>query len=198
MRRLSLLLLLALPAMGQGILYRPGGGACGVNMTCTAEAFVATAASGYGLECQSASADGCVKLGPASCNVVGEDPVTGYVLFGKRGVCTPEAVDIGNTRLQSGQVITGGYFTLTSSVAGSIRSLSGPVPVEGVLRHVPDTLGTCNATNEFGVKGDSSSGGTTGDRSRICLCTSDGGGTPAYAWQNVVSGTVGTSTTCPP
>lgn len=36
----------------------------------------------------------------------------------------------------------------------------------------------------------------TGARTRACLCTSDGGGTPTYAWQNLATGTVGTSTTC--
>ena len=35
-----------------------------------------------------------------------------------------------------------------------------------------------------------------GARTRACLCTSDGGGPATYAWQNLVSGTVGTSTTC--
>lgn len=37
-----------------------------------------------------------------------------------------------------------------------------------------------------------------GARTRACLCTSDGGAPAAYAWQNMVTGTVGTSTTCDP
>lgn len=194
MRRLSLLLvLLALPAMGQGILYRPGGGSCGVNMTCTAEAFVATTGSGtaYAVSSQLASA---VDLGPGSCDHLGTNG-SGYVLVGG-GTCSPTWLFGDATTVQSGQVVTN-YFSIISSGSGAIRSLSGPVPIEGVVRHVPATLVTCNATNEFGVMGDSASGGSTGDRSRICLCTSDGGGSPAYAWQNIVTGNIGTSTTCP-
>lgn len=33
---------------------------------------------------------------------------------------------------------------------------------------------------------------------RKCICTSDGAGTPAWAWVNTLTGTVGTSTTCSP
>lgn len=39
---------------------------------------------------------------------------------------------------------------------------------------------------------------TASSRTRYCTCTSDGAGTPAYAWAlNWGAGTVGTSTTCP-
>ena len=37
-----------------------------------------------------------------------------------------------------------------------------------------------------------------GARTRACLCTSDGGSPATYAWQNLATGTVGTSTTCDP
>lgn len=54
----------------------------------------------------------------------------------------------------------------------------------------------CSAGNEGKIRRDSAGGGTTGHRTKICLCTSDGAGTPAYAWQNIISGTVGTTTAC--
>lgn len=60
------------------------------------------------------------------------------------------------------------------------------------------TLPTCGASTEGMARVDGASGGTSGARTRLCLCTSDGAGTPAYAWQNVESGTVGTTTTCSP
>jgi hypothetical protein len=58
------------------------------------------------------------------------------------------------------------------------------------------TLVTCASTTEGYVSRDVGSGVSTGHRTRLCLCVSDGAGSPAYAWQNMVSGTVGTTTTC--
>lgn len=60
---------------------------------------------------------------------------------------------------------------------------------------------TCAAGVEGAVY--RNSGGTSGARTKLCLCTSDGAGTPAYAWKNIsVSGgtdasTIGNTTTCP-
>lgn len=59
------------------------------------------------------------------------------------------------------------------------------------------TLPTCSSAVEGAIRADAASGGTSGVRTRVCICTSDGGGTPAYAWQNSATATVGTSTTCP-
>ena len=62
------------------------------------------------------------------------------------------------------------------------------------------TIGTCDNTTGSGKhrEGDVKvlSGASLSGRTRICMCTSDGGGTPAYAWLNVTTGTVGTSTAC--
>jgi hypothetical protein len=58
-------------------------------------------------------------------------------------------------------------------------------------------VGTCNAAAEGQLIRSSATGGTgTTARTRVCLCTSDGAASPAYAWQNVVTGTVGTSSAC--
>lgn len=58
------------------------------------------------------------------------------------------------------------------------------------------TLEACRAGLEGLVSRDILAGGTTGKRTKLCLCTSDGAGSPAYAWQNLATGTVGTDTTC--
>jgi hypothetical protein len=56
-------------------------------------------------------------------------------------------------------------------------------------------LDTCSAANEGLEQIDILSGASTGNRTRKCLCTSSGAA--SYAWQNEVSGTLGTATTCP-
>lgn len=68
----------------------------------------------------------------------------------------------------------------------------------GSMKQVAATLRTCAAGTEGLITRDAAAGGSTGARTRYCLCTSDGGGSPAYAWQNLVTGTVGTTTTCSP
>lgn len=56
-------------------------------------------------------------------------------------------------------------------------------------------LATCAAIYEGYVY--RQGGGTSGSRTKLCFCTSDGAGTPVYAWQNVISGAIGNTTTCP-
>lgn len=176
-------------ALAQALLYCPGPSSTREDV---AVSYTGTDGTGPVFDCQNASSEGCLRLGPGSCMTVGQN-ASGYIQIGMG--CNP-TVDVGTqTRLQDNQVVTV-YLTLQNS--GAIRHLTGPVPVEGVLRHVPAALGTCNATNEFGVKADSASGVSTGARSRVCLCTSDGGGTPAYEWRNIgCPNEAGTSTTCP-
>lgn len=57
---------------------------------------------------------------------------------------------------------------------------------------------TCQASREGQIRADALSGQSgTSSRTRVCVCTSDGAASPAYAWMNLTSGTVGTTTTCP-
>ncbi len=58
------------------------------------------------------------------------------------------------------------------------------------------TLRTCAAAIEGAVSRDVASGVSTGKRTKLCLCTSDGAGSPAYVWQNLATGTLGSTTTC--
>lgn len=66
----------------------------------------------------------------------------------------------------------------------------------GSTRQGAVTLRTCASGIEGMISRDAAAGGTSGHLTRVCLCTSDGAGTPVYKWQNMVSGTLGTTTTC--
>jgi hypothetical protein len=66
-------------------------------------------------------------------------------------------------------------------------------------RHVPvslATLGTCGTSAAPEGTEVTLSASSLSARTRKCICTSDGGSTPAYAWANLLTGTVGTSTAC--
>jgi hypothetical protein len=96
------------------------------------------------------------------------------------------------------------YTTNTlSNATAFVASFENPqnavkfkVMKDGVLKQASSTLVTCASGTEGDIALDAAGGASTGHRTRRCMCTSDGGGTPAYAWQNMVSGTVGTTTTC--
>lgn len=70
------------------------------------------------------------------------------------------------------------------------------VDKDGSHLSVFTTLQTCAAGIEGLISLDAASGISTAARTRMCLCTSNG--SAVYAWQNIVSGTVGTTTTCSP
>ena len=95
------------------------------------------------------------------------------------------------------------YFENTSSTLLTISStavtVTGKLTAGGVLgspglNNQPTSLPTCSSTNEGFQYWDSTSGIATGHRTRLCLCTSNG--SSSYAWQNIVSATVGNATTC--
>ncbi len=79
-----------------------------------------------------------------------------------------------------------GAFTANSLTAGS-----------GFLRLSPTALPTCAIGTIDTFRNDNTSGGLSGHKTRICLCTIDGSDAGStFAWQNVISGTVGNTTTC--
>jgi hypothetical protein len=43
---------------------------------------------------------------------------------------------------------------------------------------------------------DVAAGLSTGNATRVCMCQSDGAGTPAWAWKNIITGNAGNTTTC--
>jgi hypothetical protein len=76
---------------------------------------------------------------------------------------------------------------------GTLFSQVGALTVDDTLRLVPQALLTCAA----GIEGALATVAGAGDaRTKLCMCTSDGTGTPAFAWQNVVTGALGDTTTC--
>lgn len=59
------------------------------------------------------------------------------------------------------------------------------------------TLPTCTlALDGYEIRDPLGGGTGTSHRSRKCWCTSDGAASPVSAWVNMVTGTVGTTTTC--
>ena len=62
------------------------------------------------------------------------------------------------------------------------------------IRMTPKAMPTCGASIEWAMLPDSASGVATGKRSKMCMCTSSGAS--VYVWQNMVTGTLGTTTTC--
>ena len=110
----------------------------------------------------------------------------------------------GDCSLSGGILTCTGPWAFTSNVdVGADLAVGGLVTVGEQLdtprtRYSFVTLGTCDSDAEGTTALDVASGVSTGARTRLCLCTSDGAGTPAYAWQNLASATVGTATTCAP
>lgn len=187
-------------ALGATVAFSPSassgpfGGAepvsCGAGQDCSASTFTATSTGDTPFSV-TAQLECAVDVGPGANDCFGTDS-NGFITLP-----TSAVLDVGTTRVQNAQVlITNGYLTLANS--GIRRLAADAVPVEGGVRHVAMALGTCASALEFTVRADNTSGGTTGARSQLCVCTSDGGATPAYAWVNLASGTVGTATTCPP
>lgn len=96
----------------------------------------------------------------------------------------------------SASLFDGGVAVLESLTVRGI--LSASVLDGGAFVLTTTTLETCAVGVEGLVRRDAAGGGTTGERTRICICTSDGAPSPAYAWINLGSGTVGTTTACNP
>lgn len=83
------------------------------------------------------------------------------------------------------------------SVGGAGMTSTGKVVGLTFDLNTASALDTCGSTFEGRIRRLTGTGGTnSGLRSRFCVCTSDGAASPTYAWVNIVSGTVGNSTTC--
>lgn len=129
----------------------------------------------------------------------------------------------GNLAVSNGTATLGGAVTAQSTLAvSSTTTMSGSLTFSNVATDMTTgtnetllispngtgitsikrptstsvTLDTCAVAFEGTVERDVLAGVATGARTRLCVCTS--AGASDYAWQNVVTGTVGTSTTCSP
>lgn len=115
----------------------------------------------------------------------------GSIGYGNSGMASPFTSKMLVHSVGALDFLSGG-----STLAGSFDT-SQRLVLEKAVRVKPTTLETCAAGIEWQMRADAASGVSTGHRSRVCLCTSDGAGSPAYAWENITSGTIGTTTTCP-
>lgn len=159
--------------------------------------FSASATTGNGFTC-GGNLDGCFKM-PGADFEIGSDGT--YLYLGKKNSTTLRAKIGANLEFKgNGEALVNG--PLDQYNAGYFKNaIGGPVLVDDAqgIRVAAKTLGTCGADTPEGAElDDAAAGGTSGARTRRCKCTSDGAGTPAYAWQNTATGTVGTATTCAP
>lgn len=85
-----------------------------------------------------------------------------------------------------------------------ITASAGIISPQFLRISTASALGTCGAGAEGIFRWVTATGGTsTGARTKICLCTSDGAASPAYSWKNISgvfasdAASVGDATTCP-
>jgi len=194
-----------LPAVARAQFAASGGASVSailaalVGQTVSATRYTASASSGTGFGCDSALAS-CVSLGPGAKAKLGSNS-SGEILIGD-GTTSAQTVRVGElTFYGNGWIQSAGLIDCNHNCYLRNAYTGEPVRIDdpdGVL--ISDTgtaaLDTCSSSLEGVLKRDYAAGGTTGLRTRLCICTSDGGGTPAYAWRNLATGTVGTSTTC--
>jgi hypothetical protein len=185
--------LLAGAVAAQGYAPR-GSGGCGINQSCAAVSYEAEASSGSGFAC-TAALDACFDPGPGTCNEYGTNGSGDIILGGTD--CNP------TIRWGDSSVISGSSWSNTNGAINCEgncihRNNSGPLRMEDHVRYTAVALGTCSSTMEGSLASDAAAGASTGARTRVCLCTSDGAGTPAYEWRNIgCPNTSGTTTTCP-
>lgn len=179
------------------------------TLTCSLCGFVSTVASGsnaFGVSTNGARID----YGAGANDYASSDGTT--VAFAGPIAATSVTTALVTTTATSGnigmQMVTGSKLCLGASTgcikndAFSQLDLSefATAYTNGanfVARTVGSVSYTCAANQEGLVVRDNASGGTnSGHRTRICICTSDGAASPAYAFQNMVTGTVGTTTSC--
>lgn len=89
----------------------------------------------------------------------------------------------------------GGANSASDLIVGTTATIGTGISITtGGTRPVRQTLGTCASGIEGTIQTDVLSGAATGKRTKVCLCTSDGAST--YAWQNIATATIGTTTAC--
>lgn len=165
----------------------------------------AHAASGNGI-----TLDCSVNLGASDfCLKVRDNGTTDLFTVSGTGTATATALTAtaavtGGTLASNDTLSVTGIATLSddllaqSTISNTTASQAVTISDAQGLLIVSQTLPTCAAGLEWTLVSDAASGVSTGARSRMCMCTSDGAGTPAYAWQNIVTANIGNTTTCPP
>ncbi len=118
----------------------------------------------------------------------GASPAGVYVWSGRNGAGTTLPLYIGSYNGDGSDQIR------SQDAAISILPNTKNVVVGGGVKPTLKSLSTCDSSIEGQLETDVLSGASTGKRTKLCLCTSDGAA--AYAWQNVATATIGTGTTC--
>lgn len=106
----------------------------------------------------------------------------------------------GTQVIAQGSVIVSGNLHVRANILNDVGGVN-PVEVndaDGFRLSSTAALPTCSVSLEGTFKRDGTTGAASTARTRMCWCTSDGAASPAYAWVNSISGTVGTATTCAP
>lgn len=212
----ALLLAAAAAAGGFG---GSSGGTSGTGMTSGAQTFTGLKTFSDGVATSTVSASGLFTSTVASGSVAFSLTSGARLTFGSanryisddgsniviKGSVMPSATvswDFGDNARSWGSfylwaiVLNSGQIRDSNSIA-RISLSTGSIDLGNPIKTSADTLATCASGTEGEISRDTSSGGTTGHRTRLCLCTSDGAGTPGYKWQNMGSASLGTTTTCP-
>lgn len=203
-----LVLLLASGAHAQGFggVFPGGGGgaggACTLSTTSPALApyyRATTTAAEPGFQCDAVNAT-CVKFGPGVDNIAGSN-ASGETIFGRVGVTTGVVRFYGTAigfNVTATNVLTYNAALDQGNTAFARNTNSGRpyriADAEGLLVDPSTTLQACNSTTHGTLK-PLSFAASSGTRTRLCVCTSDHAATPVFRWQNVVTGTVGTTDT---
>lgn len=162
----------------------------------------ATTTGGNGFTCNSALAS-CFDPGPGSCNSFGTNVSGEIVLGGSACAPTIRVGGGGNVTIKgSGVDYVNAFvdFGFNSTIGNSYANKPVWVNDTDGLYLQPYSAASLPTCGGSGVPE-----GTirtvlaaSSSRGRVCVCTSDGAGTPAYSWRNLLDpSTAGTSTTCP-
>jgi hypothetical protein len=197
--------------LGASLVYSPSPSAgpfagsdvasCAAGSDCSADTYTASTAAGTGYACSSAVTT-CFDPGPGADNGIGTDG-SGRLILGT-GAGTTEVrigaagtvslTENGNVQISNGALLLQNNTVIYNQTAAKPVGVDAPFGVQLAAK----ALGTCASAVERSLVPDAAAGGTTGARTRLCLCTSDGAGTPAYSWRNIsCPGEAGTTTTCP-
>lgn len=190
------------PAVARAQFAASGGATVGVVLAAlvgqdvTAARFVASASSDTGYKCNAALTD-CVDLGPGANNSIGTDG-SGKVILGAGGVPTVEFGITGNVSISGngGIGITNTALNLVNNAY--ITNSVGPIRLDdadGVQEQVLPSASLVECTSALRTRRVVLSVTAADDRECRCIRLADG---TSYAWRNMVSGTVGSSTACDP
>jgi hypothetical protein len=171
-----------------------------VGQDLSAKTLTLTATAGPAVVCNSTMAGGCIDLGPGAHNAIGTN-ASGHVLIGPENDPST-VVRLGDkwTMYGNGTLLgTGAAIVLNNG--GFLVNQTGTEPVNvddshGFRKVCYASLPTCGTQVPEGTQVTVCASGSA--RTKECECTSDGAGTPTYAWAHLGTWAIGDPTTCAP